>query len=106
MHRLILDPGTAEVDHINGDTLDNRRCNLRLATHAQNMCNNRMRSHNTSGYRGVFWYAERRKWGALIVARRKRKFLGLYADAVDAARAYDAAAIELHGEFASLNFPC
>lgn len=105
MHRRLL-PGAAIVDHINGYGLDNRRCNLRDAKrrNTQNRCG--LDSHNTSGYRGVHWNKRCRKWDAYITCEGRHKFLGRFAAAEDAARRFDAAAVDLFGEFAGyLNFP-
>lgn len=90
------------VDHINGDGLDNRRCNLRLATSAQNNFNKRIGRRNTSGYKGV---SVRRPYSVAIVFNGKAYKLGSYNDLEEAARAYDKKAKELFGEFAELNFP-
>lgn len=104
MHRLILPPGDGlTTDHINRDGLDNRRSNLRLATQTQQNANTRLRSDNTSGYRGVSWDKVHSKWMADIYAKGRRYHLGRFASAELAARAYDEAAQELFGEFASLN---
>lgn len=103
LHRAILDaPAGLQVDHINGDSLDNRRANLRLCTHAQNMQN---RWYRTScvGYRGV--QPKKRRFRAQIFTGGRHLRLGTFADPIEAARAYDAAARRLHGEFARLNFP-
>ena len=105
LHRLLLglavgDP--RQVDHINGDTLDCRRANLRLATPAQNRANSDAQFGDSSPYKGVF----RRPCGryqAQIAAEGNRRCLGTYDDAERAARAYDAAAVELHGPFARTN---
>jgi hypothetical protein len=104
MHRL-LTPAVSEVDHINGDGLDNRRCNLRKATRAQNASNITRRAHNRSGYIGVSWDAPRRAWQASVATNGRSLFLGRFANPQDAARARDKAARALHGEFAVLNFP-
>jgi hypothetical protein len=93
------------VDHQNHDGLDNRRSNLRQATKCQNQQNQRLRSDNKSGYKGVFWDKRDRKWHARIRANGRAVSLRYHLTAEDAARAYDAAARELHGEFAWLNFP-
>lgn len=93
------------TDHINGDGLDNRRSNLRPATHAENMRNRRIGSNNTSGFKGVSLNRRTGRWAACIVADGRRNWLGYHATPEAAARAYDAAARELHGEFAWLNFP-
>lgn len=103
MHSFIT--GLPYVDHVNGNGLDNRRTNLRLATASQNQANQRMRRDNTSGFRGVYWHAPGRRWRALIIAKGKRISLGYYDAREDAARAYDAAAIEFFGEYARPNFP-
>ena len=104
MHRLILNaPPDKIVDHINGNGLDNRRENLRLATKIQNNCNTRLRRDNRSGYKGVKRNALR--WIARIRIDRKLIHLGSFATKEDAARAYDNAARQHFGEFAKLNFP-
>lgn len=106
LHRLLMNPPRGqEVDHINGDSLDNRRCNLRLATKAQNQHNMRIREGGTSKYKGVQWRKDRHKWGARIHYHGKTIILGVFTDEVVAARAYDAKARELFGEFARCNFP-
>lgn len=107
MHREILGVSdrSVEVDHVNGDGLDNRRSNLRSATRQQNAANQRKPSTNTSGFKGVTWHAKLGKWRASLMARGHRHYLGLHATAEAAARAYDAAAVVHFGEFASLNFP-
>ena len=107
MHRLLLNaPEGLEVDHINGDGLDNRRINLRLCTHAENMRNTGPRG-GTSQYKGVQCRPERgsRPWQAMITSRGTTYNLGFFADEVEAAQAYDMMAGVLHGEFARLNFP-
>lgn len=104
LHRVLLDaPDRIFVDHINGSKLDNRRCNLRLATNSQNLANMGPRSDNASGYRGVMWRAEKGRWYAQI-GGRAQKYIGYFDTAEEAARAWDAAARELWGEFAFQNF--
>lgn len=93
------------VDHVNGDGLDNRHSNLRPATDAQNRQNRRRQANNSSGYKGVDWFKRQGRWRARIKAAGTWYFLGYHDNAEEAARAYDAAALELHGEFARLNFP-
>lgn len=97
--------GWLRVDHINGDGLDNRRANLRQATHGQNVQNRRRSSANTSGYKGVTWHKQARKWQAAIKADRRTYYLGIYGSPELAALAYDEAARHHHGEFARVNFP-
>lgn len=102
MHTFIT--GWPRVDHINGNGLDNRRANLRPATHAQNQRNKGLQSNNTSGFKGVCWDAPRGRWHAKICLNGRTIFLGRFDEAEEAARAYDAAAVRYFGEFARLNF--
>lgn len=109
LHREILPPPPGlVVDHINGNTLDNRRSNLRCITHAQNMAHHHNYHYRRSktGYIGVYETANGR-FNALISdgVPRKLRSLGTFDVAEDAARARDAAAYALNGEFARLNFP-
>ena len=105
MHRMIMDaPDNMTVDHINGDGLDNRRENLRLATRQQNVANRlRTRKQTHSKYRGVFLAANKRLWFAQIVADGQSIYLGSYRTQREAAIAYNEAALQHFGEFAYLN---
>ena len=104
MHREIMDPPEGMVvDHINHFGLNNRRCNLRTCTQAQNIQNCRPRTDGKSRFIGVFPFHD--KWRATIVCKGKRYYLGLFDDEVEAAKARDRKALELFGEFARLNFP-
>jgi hypothetical protein len=96
-----------EVDHINRDTLDNRRKNLRVGTKPQNLWNQKIRSTNTSGFKGVDWkqWENSGAWCARLSHNSKRVHIGYFKTAEEAARAYDQKAKELFGEFARLNFP-
>lgn len=107
LHREIMKPPKGLlVDHKNGDSLDNRRANLRLATHSQNIHNRRkIKTKTASIYIGVFFDKRMDKWGAKIRFQNKRIYLGSFKSEIDAARAYDDAAKKHHGEFARLNFP-
>lgn len=104
MHRLIMKNPKSDVDHKNWNRLDNRRSNLRLATRSQNIANSKLSSNNTSGYRGVVGDRATSKWCAQIKSNGKKRVLGCFSSKEDAARAYDAAALEVFGEFASTNF--
>ena len=104
MHRILLNaPGGMDVDHINGDKLDNRRENLRLATRAQNTQNQGRRSTNKSGYKGVCRATNRKSWMATITVNRRQKLLGCFSTPEEAHAAYCTAAKELHGEFARVS---
>lgn len=89
-----------EIDHINCDKTDNRLSNLRLATGRENVANTKRRSDNSSGHKGVFWDKQRNRWHARIMINGKNKHIGLFRLIEDAAKAYERAAIERHGEFA------
>jgi hypothetical protein len=106
LHRYILRdiPNGMVVDHISGDSLDNRRSNLRIVTVAQN--NKNQRGYGASGFKGVFRGGVK-SWNAVICSEGVVYQLGLFADPISAAIAYNEAAIRLHGEFAALNvIPC
>ena len=109
MHRFLMgEPKSLEVDHVNGDGLDNRRCNLRVCTHQENLRNRRPRrdlrgrKRLSSRFVGVCRF--RAKWQAHIGLNGKRTYLGVFETEEAAASAYDAAAREHFGEFARLNF--
>jgi len=106
MHRRILGLKHADgkkVDHINGNGLDNRKQNLRICSQAENLCNSKVRRDNTSGYKGVSWHRNRRKWQAHIGVDGKLVYLGIFPDSRQAAAAYNRAALAYHGQFARLN---
>lgn len=91
------------VDHINGNKLDNRPENLRCATNAQNIANSKSRDGSSSKYLGVCWSKNHNKWISSITTNYKTKHLGIFIDEIDAAIAYNKAAVIAHGEFARLN---
>lgn len=106
MHREIIEvPDGMFVDHIDRNTLNNRRDNLRLATKSQNNWNTpARRGSNTSQFKGVHFDSHANKWIARIKAERRTVHIGLFVSEEEAARAYDNAAKQYHGEFAYLNF--
>ena len=105
LHRMLLDLKTRDgkmVDHKDGNPLNNKRDNLRLCTPSQNTKNSRIRSDNSSGFKGV--RKKGKKWLAHITYEGKKRPLGSYSDKIEAAKAYDKAADNHHREFAKLNF--
>ena len=108
MHRLILglhNTDDTHSDHINGDGLDNRRANLRLCNHCENMRNRRINSNNKAGFKGVHIYKIdcNKPYRAQIKVNNRKVHIGHYETAEAAARAYDVAALKHHGRFASTN---
>ena len=106
MHQQIaMTPPGMHTDHVNHTTLDNRRSNLHTATVSENLLNRKAPPcHNTSGYIGVSWHKKAKKWSAVIGYKYEYYYLGLFDDAAEAAHVRDGKAIELHGDFAVLNF--
>lgn len=104
LHRLIVDAQDGEVvDHINGDSLDNRRCNLRVVDHRINTIN-RGKIANALGLQGV--HADGRRYRAKVERDGKRTHTPRYSNIYEAAFAYDRLAYRIHGPEARLNFPC
>jgi len=89
-----------EIDHIDGDRMNNRIENLRKATRAQNQWNAKVRKDNTSGFKGVSWHKRQKAWAANISINGKVKFLGAFNTPEEAHAVYTARAKELRGEFA------
>ena len=105
LHRFIMKCSNNDgitIDHINGNTLDNRKCNLRACDHSGNMKNTRKRYNNISGYKGVSWKSRNNKWVAQIQCDKKKQHIGLFNCPTAAWLAYIKAARLLHGEFARL----
>ena len=106
MARIITDAQSGQdVDHRNHNTLDNRHSNLRACTRSENMCNQRKQPGHSSIFKGVYWHKQRGKWAVHIGRRGHSRYIGIFINEIDAAKAYDAAARCRFGEFASTNFP-
>lgn len=107
MHRLIMgNPPGLTIDHCKGDKLDNRRSKLRVCNHVENTRNMRIHRDNHSGFKGVAFKNDqprKKPWAALIMVNRRTFHLGHYSTALEAASAYNEAAIKHFGEFARLN---
>ena len=105
LHRYLLglrDP-SIECDHRDGNGLNNRRANIRIATHVQNNRNRRKCLHTSSRFKGVSWYRPACGWQVHITKGGKGKNLGCFANEIDAAMAYNIAATQHFGEYALLN---
>lgn len=107
MHRTILSRMLGrdllrkeQVDHANGNGMDNRRINLRIATPSQNGSNRKVSVRNKSGRKGVYWNKDMRKWHVQIRVQGERIHIGCFTDLEEAAMAYREAAIKYFGEFA------
>jgi len=107
LHRVILsvenESKKVQVDHINHDTLDCRKENLRLCNNAQNQWNRKLCTRNSSGYKGVSYSKKDKIWMSRIRKNNKEIYIGSFANKIDAAIAYDNAAIKMFGEFANTN---
>jgi hypothetical protein len=105
MHRLIMSAtSTQQVDHVNGDGLDNRRENIRCCTKQENHFNRNKHKSGYSIYKGISYNKKVNKWMARIRIDKKLLHLGYFLDEIEAAMAYDEAALKYFGEFANLNF--
>ena len=104
MHRFIMKPNKGMViDHLDGNPLNNQKKNLRICTHSENMRNRNLYVNNTSGFKGVYWHKTTKKWMSYIRINKKSLYLGIYTCPIDAAKAYNDAALKYHGEFAHIN---
>lgn len=102
LHRLIMGLPNGNIDHINGDKLDNRKSNLRLCNQSQNIANSKISKRNKSGLKGVFKHQQCDRWAAQIRINGKNTHLGLFNDKYDAYGAYITHAIEHFGEYANV----
>ena len=107
MHKLLCPvPDGMIVDHINRNSLDNRRENLRAATQKQNVWNRKfIRKRGKTRYNGIRWDKNKEKWQVRLTINGRRKSFGYYADEIEAAKVYDRVAKKYRGEYACLNFP-
>ena len=109
LHTLVMPcPKGKQIDHINGNGLDNRKDNLHVVDPRQNSQNTQISKLNTSGYKGVSWYRQHGKWLAKINDRGRRYFLGYFDSIIEAAETYDKAVCEYHDLInleRQLNFP-
>ena len=104
MHRIIMNPQeNMEIDHKDGNGLNNQKNNLRIVTKSQNCINRNKYKNSSSKYKGVYWRRDLNKWHSQIRKNKKQIYLGIYIKEIDAAKAYNKAAIELFGEYALLN---
>ena len=103
LHRIIMgEPAGLEIDHIDGNGLNNARENLRVATAAQNKQNRKMQKNNASGLKGASWHKGDKKWQAVISFNGKSRYLGMFETKEDAHGAYCKASADLHGEFGNV----
>lgn len=101
LHRFLFKSNNNElIDHINGNKLDNRKCNLRIVDYSKNAMNSKTPSNNTSGIKGVYWDKRSNKWEAAIQINMKKKSLGYFKNKEDAIKARKEAEKELFGEYA------
>lgn len=103
MHRFILNPGKLYVDHKNGNGLDNRRDNIRLCTHQQNLMNRGPQPNCKSGYKGVYPTTNKKNWRANIMLNDRQFWIGTFKTKEEAAEAYNKKSKEMFGDFAYQN---
>lgn len=100
LHRFIMKPKSNElIDHINRNTLDNRKCNLRICNYSENNRNRKSKNN----VKGIRWLSNRNKWQARITINKKQIFLGYFDKKIDAINAYNNAALLYHKQFSKLN---
>lgn len=100
LHRFVMNcTDNMVVDHINGDTLDNRKSNLRICNISQNAMNQKTSTRNKSGHKGIFWEKSRNKWRATINIDKKQIMIGRYNTLEEAIQARRQAEIDYYGEY-------
>ena len=104
MHRLIMNElKNLQVDHIDGNKLNNTKINLRIVTNQQNCMNQKSSKNSSSKFKGVYWHKKNMKWISKICLNEKNHYLGSFNNEIDAARAHDKEAKKLHNIYAYLN---
>jgi hypothetical protein len=106
LHRQIMNKHLQKrlvIDHINHNGLDNRKCNLRTVSYAQNSQNKTSKLNATSKYLGVYFDKKKLKYRVQIMVNKKTRYIGLYVNENDAAQAYNKEALKHFGEYANLN---
>lgn len=103
LHRIILGVSDSSVivDHINHNGLDNRKCNLRICTNQENICNCEIPKNNKSGCKGVYWAKDKQKWAVQVTINNKTKYIGRYDKLEDAIKARQEASEKYYGEYAN-----
>lgn len=95
------DPEGMVIDHINHNGLDNRKCNLRICTNQENICNCEIPKNNKSGCKGVYWAKDKQKWTVQVTINHKTKYIGRYENLEDAIKARQEASKKYYGDFAN-----
>lgn len=106
MHRFIMNPpDDMVVDHVNHNTIDNRKTNLKVCDRLHNQKNQKPQGNKSSRFKGVYWSNSKNRWVSEIISNFKKIYIGVFSDEIEAAKAYDEAAKKYHKDFAYLNFP-
>lgn len=95
------DPEGMVIDYINHNGLDNRKCNLRICTNQENICNCEIPKNNKSGCKGVYWAKDKQKWTVQVTINNKTKYIGRYENLEDAIKARQEASKKYYGDFAN-----
>ena len=105
MHRVVTRFALPRIDHKDRNGLNNQKDNLRSATRSQNSWNRGPIKNSKSGFKGVTWNKREGCWQVITSIAGKYQWLGYFKDPIEAAMAYDAATVKIHGDFACPNFP-